>query len=96
MKSAKSRRFGPPKKHWLPKGLALSENFGLRRLVLEDCVRHQEVRASGGGSTVLEIAQEFGSLGFLARVAAIFWPPNCGARTSTAAKLAKNCLRCLN
>ena len=40
MKSAKSRRFGPPKKTLTAKGLALSENFGLRRLVLEDCVRH--------------------------------------------------------
>ena len=42
MKSAKSRRVGPPKKTLTAKGLALSENFGLRRLVLEDCVRHQE------------------------------------------------------
>ena len=43
MKSAKSRRFGPPKKTLSAKGLALSENFGLRRLVLEDCVRHHPV-----------------------------------------------------
>ena len=42
-------RFGPPKKTLSAKGLALSEKFGLRRLVLEDCVRHQVVRTSGGG-----------------------------------------------
>ena len=33
----------PPKKTLSAKGLALSENFGLRRLVLEDCVRHHTV-----------------------------------------------------
>ena len=43
MKSAKSRRVGPPKKTLNAKGLALSENLGLRRLVLEDCVRRQSV-----------------------------------------------------
>ena len=53
MKSAKSRRFGPPKKTLTAKGLALSENFGLRRLVLEDCVRHQfrGARLIGDGPT---------------------------------------------
>ena len=40
MKRAKSRRFGPPKKHDLQKD---KRNFGLRRLVLEDCVRHHPV-----------------------------------------------------
>ena len=48
-----------PKKTLNAKGLALSENFGLRRLVLEDCVRHQEVRANRRDFPRSEIACNF-------------------------------------
>ena len=55
-------RFGPPKKTLSAKGLALSENFGLRRLVREDCVRHQAVRTSGGGFRGSEIVRHYKAL----------------------------------
>ena len=62
MKSAKSRRFGPPQKNIYCERLALSENFGLRRLVLEDCVHHHAVPANRRGFRVGVNPRNFGRL----------------------------------